>query len=57
MKIFVKIVEMILQMMKSQNSIYVSNNAEMKNLILGEVNKKPYSFHLGYQKTITTLKK
>jgi hypothetical protein len=29
----------------------------IKNLILVEVHKKPYSGHPGYQKTITTLKK
>ena len=40
-----------------KNRFFVLNNAYLKNLILGEVHKKPYSGDMGYQKTIIALKK
>jgi hypothetical protein len=36
--------------------IYVPNSQELKNIILGEIHNVPYVGHLGYQKTIATLK-
>jgi hypothetical protein len=36
--------------------IYVPNSQELKNMILGEMNKVPYAGHLGYQKTIAAVK-
>lgn len=33
------------------------NNSELKNVILREFHTKPYSSHLGYQKTLTAMKK
>ena len=37
--------------------IYVSEKSELKKLILREFNAKPYSGHMGYQKTLTKLNK
>jgi hypothetical protein len=37
--------------------IYIPDSADLKKKILVEVHNKPYSYHRGYQKTITTLKK
>ena len=36
---------------------YVSDNNELKKLILKEVHVKPYLGHPGYQKTLKTVKK
>jgi len=40
-----------------RDMIYVSNNNELKKLIMREFHINPYSGHLGYQKTLTTVKK
>ena len=37
--------------------MYVPNVPKVKLLSLEEIHKTPYSGHLGYQKTITMLKK
>lgn len=37
--------------------IYVTNNDEMKTMIMKESHAKPCSGHLGYQKTLTTIEK
>ena len=37
--------------------MYVPNIPKVKLLILDEIHKTPYSGHLGYQKTITMLRK
>ena len=37
--------------------MYVPNVPKAKLLILDEIHKTPYSGHLGYQKTITMLRK
>jgi len=39
------------------NKIYVSDNNDLKNLILREFHVKPYLVHLGYHKTLTMVKK
>jgi hypothetical protein len=36
---------------------YVPNYQEMKNMVLREMHNAPYVCHLGYQKTITTIKR
>ena len=33
------------------------DNSELKKVTLSEFHAKPYSSHLGYQKTLTTLKR
>lgn len=40
-----------------RDNIYVSDNNELKKLILREFNFKPYSGHSGNQKTLTVVKK
>ena len=40
-----------------RDKIYIPIIEDLKNLILTEVDKKPYSSNQGYQKTIITLKK
>ena len=40
-----------------KDRLYVPNVPKIKLLILNEVHKTPYSRHLGYQKTITMLRK
>ena len=40
-----------------KDRIYVPNVPKVKLLILDEIHKTPYSGHLGYQKTITMLRK
>ena len=37
--------------------VHVSNDQELKNLILSKMHKVPYVGHLGYQKTIVVVKK
>jgi hypothetical protein len=37
--------------------VYVPNDQELKRLIFSEMHKVPYVGHLGYQKTIVTVKK
>ena len=37
--------------------MYVPNVPKVKLLILDKIHKTPYSGHLGYQKTITMLRK
>ena len=44
-------------LVKFMNNIYVLDNSELKKLILMEFHVKPYSCHLGYQNTLTVLKK
>jgi hypothetical protein len=36
--------------------IYIPNSHEFKNMILREMHNVPYVGHLGYQKTISTVK-
>ena len=43
--------------MRFRDRIYAPNYSELKNLILREFHTKPYLGHLGYQKTLTVLKK
>ena len=40
-----------------KDRLYVPNVPKIKLLILNEIHKTPYSGHLGYQKTITMLRK
>lgn len=40
-----------------KNKIYVSDNGELKKLILREFHVKSYSDHLGYQKTLIAVNK
>ena len=40
-----------------KNRFYIPNIPKFKFLILNEIHKSPYSGHLGYQKTITMLRK
>jgi len=44
-------------LVKFRDMIYVSDNIELKKVILTEFHAKPYSGHLGYQKTLTAVKK
>ena len=44
-------------LLRFKNRLYIPNSNELKLTILDKVHKKPYSGHLGYQKTITTLRK
>ena len=44
-------------LLQFKNRLYIPDSAGLKLTILDEVHKKPYSCHLGYQKTITTLRK
>jgi len=37
--------------------IYVSDDSHLKKVILREFHVKPYSGHLGYQKTLTAAKR
>jgi hypothetical protein len=39
-----------------KNRIYVPSFREMRNLILKETHDVPYDGHLGYHKTITTVR-
>jgi len=40
-----------------RDMMYVLDNSEIKNLILREFHVKPYSGHLRYYKTLTTVNK
>ena len=40
-----------------RDRIYISDDSELKNLILREFHAKPYSSHPGYQKTLMVVKK
>ena len=40
-----------------RDKIYVSDDSELKKLILREFHVKPYSGHPGYKKTLTAVKK
>ena len=40
-----------------KDKLYVPNVSKVKLLILDEIHKTPYLGHLGYQKTITMLRK
>ena len=40
-----------------KNRLYIPNIPKVKLLILNEIHKTPYSGQLGYQKTITMLRK
>lgn len=44
-------------LVRFRDKIYVSDNSELKKLSLMEFYAKPYSSHLGYHKTFTTMKK
>ena len=44
-------------LIKFRDKIYVPDNSEVKILILKEFHANPYSGHLGYHKTFTSLKK
>lgn len=44
-------------LVRLRDRIYVSDDNELKKLILREFHAKPYSCHLGYQKTFTIVKK
>ena len=39
-----------------KNRIYVPSSGELRNLVLKEMHDVPYVGHLGYQKTITTVR-
>jgi hypothetical protein len=43
-------------LLRFKNKLYIPDSTELKLTVLDEVQKKPYSGHLGYQKTITTLR-
>jgi len=40
-----------------KNMIYIPDLTELKLTVLDEVHQKPYSGHLGYQRTITAWRK
>jgi len=40
-----------------RDKIYVPNNSDLKKVILREFHVKPYSGHLGYHNTLTTVKR
>ena len=44
-------------LVRLRDRIYVPDNSELKKVILREFHVKPYSSHLGYQKTLTIVKK
>lgn len=44
-------------LVRFKNRIYVPNNDDLKRLIMREYHEKSYSSHLGYQKTLMTIKK
>ena len=44
-------------LVKFRDKIYVPDNSELKKLILREFHANSYSSHLGYHKTLTTMKK
>jgi hypothetical protein len=44
-------------LLRFENKLYMPDSAELKLIVVDEVDKKPYSGHPGYQKTITTLRK
>ena len=44
-------------MVKFRDRIYVSDNSELKKVILREFNAKPYSGHPSYQNTLTPVNK
>jgi hypothetical protein len=39
-----------------KNRIYVPSSGELRNLVLKEMHDVSYAIHLGYQKTITTVR-
>jgi hypothetical protein len=45
------------QILMYRRRVYVSNDQELKNIILSEMHKVPYVGHLGYQKKIVAVKK
>lgn len=45
------------RLVRFRDVIYVLDSSELKKVILREFHVKPYSFHLGYQKTLTIVKK
>ena len=47
--------EDILLIFKSR--LYIPNFADLKKMAMDEIHQMPYSEHLGYQKTITTIRK
>ena len=44
-------------LVRFMGKIYVSDNTELKKLILREFHVKPYSGQLGYHKTLAAVKK
>jgi hypothetical protein len=44
-------------LLRFKNRLYIPNSTELKVTVFDKVHKKLYSGHLGYQKTITTLRK
>ena len=40
-----------------KNIIYIPNVADLRRIVMDEIHRAPYSGHLGYQKTIATVKK
>ena len=44
-------------LVRFKDRIYVSDNSDLKKATLREFGVKPYLGHLGYQKTLTTMKK
>ena len=44
-------------LVRFRDMIYVPNCSELEKLILREFHAKPYSGHLGYQKTLNVVKK
>lgn len=44
-------------LIRFRDMIYVSDNNELKKVILRGFHVKPYSSHPGYQKTLTAVKK
>jgi len=44
-------------LVRFRDKIYVTDDSELKNLILREFHAKPYLGHLEYQKTLTVVKR
>lgn len=44
-------------LVRFMDEIYVPNDSGLKKFILRKFHVKPYSGHLGYQKTLKTMKK
>jgi len=44
-------------LLRFKTRLYIPNSVELRLTILGELHKKPYSGHPGYQKMITSSRK